>query len=331
MKYTLFFILFLFTFSVHAQNIVPNYSFEEKDSCPTNLNGSFYKYSLGCVSWGEAAGSVDYFNACDTSATSLGSVNPIVGVPDNIWGHQTAFEGFAYTGIVTYDSELTSYREYLIDSIPALEMDTPYLVSIEVSLADSSRFATDGLGVLFTTYGVPYCPSLGTIPNTPQVDYTSYGIITDTMNWTKLSGIFIPDSAYTTLTIGGFKNASNMHILGFNGNAHKLEPYNSYYYIDNVVVEKLSATASIASISKDNDVNIYPNPMTDHSTLLFNNRNHQNTILSIFNAQGQIVQQINDIHSDRIIIERNGLPSGFYYYQLRNPNKIITTGKLIIQ
>ena len=219
------------TFS-HAQNLVPNYSFEQDDSCPTNLNGNYYEYSLGCVSWGEVAGTSDYYNACDTAAASINRPCPVVGVPLNSLGFQAAYDGIAYAGIATYDSQVTSYREYIIDSIPALEIDTPYLVSIEVSLADSSRFATDGLGVLFTTYGKPYVPPFATISETPQIDYTSYGVISDTMHWTKLSGIFIPDSAYTSLTIGGFRDETHMTVVPFNNFPKKNTPPSSYYYID---------------------------------------------------------------------------------------------------
>src|SRR6185437_14325478 len=106
-------------------------------------------------------------------------------------------------------------KEYLFVNIPALALDTTYKVTIEVSLADSSRFATDGMGVLFTTYGSPDQYTDGTLNATPQIDYSNYGVITDTVHWVTLSSTFAADSPYTSMIIGGFKDASKMTISAF--------------------------------------------------------------------------------------------------------------------
>ena len=308
---------------------MPNYSFEEADSCPTNLNGNFYEYSLGCIGWGQAtAGTTDYYNGCDTAAASIGLRVPVVGIPNNTWGFQVAYEGVAYTGLAIYDDGLPAYKEYLIASIPALKIDTIYKVTIEVSLADSSRFATDAMGVLFTTYGSPDQYTNGTLVETSQIDYTSYGVISDTTNWVTLSATFMADSAYTSFIIGGFKNVAEMNIVDFN-EAHKTGASAAYYYIDNVVVEKLSTTG-IASINNINVAKVYPNPFTDHATLIFNNQARHNNTLTIFNVQGQVVQYTDNITTDKVSINRNGLPSGLYYYQLREANNIVARGKLMI-
>ena len=320
----------LFISFANAQNIVPNYSFEEADSCPTNFNQNNYMSSLGCVSWGQATtGNPDYYNACDTAAASIGQFTPIVGVPDNAWGHQFAYDGVAYTGVGVYEEGLPSYKEYLITEIPPLEIDTVYQVTIHLSLAVNSWFATDGMGVFFTTYGSPNQFTGGTLVESPQIDYTSYGVISDTANWTTLTGTFIADSAYTKLIIGVFKNANQMTISSVNENSKINSPKAAYYYLDAVIVEKLSST-SLAKININDGVKIYPNPFTDHTTMIFDNPNNQNYTLTIFNAQGFIVRKSTDITSNRLRIERNDLPSGFYYYQLANRDNIVANGKLII-
>ena len=228
-----------------------------------------------------------------------------------------------------YDSGLSYYKEYLITSIPALQTDTVYRVTINISLADSSRFATDGFGVLFTTYGSPNQFAIGTLVETPQIDYSSYGIISDTINWTTLSSVFIADSAYTNLIIGGFKNANDMNIIDLNS-SHKTTANAAYYYIDNIIVEKLSATGLI-STNENNNIIVYPNPFIDHATFLFDNQQHYCHTLTIFNMQGQIIKKMDNITNDRVTIEFNELASGFYYYQLRNANGIVGNGKLNIR
>jgi len=331
MKYLLIFSLILFTHSfLHAQNLVPNYSFEQADSCPIYLNDRNFEYSLGCVGWGQAnTNTSDYYNACDTYAISIGMLKPIVSVPYNIWGFQPAFDGVAYTGICMYDSTLNYYKEYLISNIPTLEIDTVYKVIIHVSLADSSQFATDAFGVLFTTYGSPNQYNNQTINIEPQIDYSNYGVISDTVNWKTLAGTFIADSEYKNIIIGGFKNYSKMNILDIN-NAHKTTANAAYYFVDDIIVEKLSTTGITSHITIAQPI-IYPNPFTDHATIIFSNQDQKNCSLTIFNSQSQVVEHIDNINSDRIRIERNGLPSGFYYYQLRNNNNIIANGKMIIE
>jgi hypothetical protein len=250
----------------------------------------------------------------------------MVGVPNNFIGNQQAYHGNAYVGINTYGATMPHYKEYLFRSIPALQIDSIYKVSIEVSLADSCEYATDGLGVLFTTYGSPNKFIAGTFSNKPQIDYTSYGIITDTVHWVTLSGTFIADSAYSYMIIGGLKDFGEMKVTAFNDSPANVH-INAYYYIDGVVVEKLSST-SINNINTD-DIHIYPNPFTDHAILQFNNPFGNNYTFTLFNAQGHVVQQMK-IRSDKTRIDRNNLPAGFYYYQLSNADNIVANGKLRI-
>jgi hypothetical protein len=318
--------LILAATALRAQNIVPNYSFEQADSCPTGLNNRFYKYSSGCIGWGQANNNTtDYYNGCDTAALSVGLQHPRAGVPYNVWGYQKAYDGVAYTGICMYYAHSNDYKEYLITTIPALSVDTVYKVSIAVSLADSSAFAVSGLGAFFSTYGSPNQINIGTLLETPQIDYSSYGIISDTAHWITLSGTFVADSAYTNIIIGGFKSSTNMSISTFNS----LSTTNAaYYYVDAVVVEKLSSTG-IANINSTDNVHIYPNPFTDHAILQFNNPFGDDYTITLFNAQGQVAQQI-QVSSDKTRIDRNNLPAGFYYYQLRNADNIVANGKLRI-
>jgi hypothetical protein len=333
MKYILFTLVFFagLFFGAHAQNIVPNYSFEVADSCPTDFNHHTYKYSLGCVGWGQATNATaDYFNACDTAAVSIGRTYPIVGVSNNFFGYQKAYQGLAYAGIYTYDSILFNYREYLITDIPALQKDTAYKVTIFVSLADSSRFATNGLGVFFSTYGSPGQFSGSNLHLIPQVDYFDKGIISDTANWTKLSGSFVADSAYTSLIIGCFKNDSELNFSAVNGAPLTNRRGTSYYYIDNVIVEKLSSS-SVFQIGPISHEKLYPNPFYNYATLFFDNRNNQTCKLEIYNVNGRLVRTIDAITTNRIRIERNDLPTGFYYYKLYVNNNILSVEKFIIQ
>ena len=59
--------------------------------------------------------------------------------------------------------------------------------------------------------------------------------------------------------------------------------------------------------------------------------NKKNHSLTIYDYQGKIVQNTNNITTDKIIIERKELSNGLYLFKLNTDEKIIATGKIIIK
>jgi hypothetical protein len=80
-----------------------------------------------------------------------------------------------------------------------------------------------------------------------------------------------------------------------------------------------------------NSFKLYPNPTTQFATLEFDNSKKENCILTLYNSIGQLVRTINDITSDKVIIERQSLTSGLYFFRLDNGKQTIAKGKLIIE
>ena len=301
-----------------GQNIVPNASFAVDSLCPLGLSELNY-----CEMWRSATqASPDYFNACDPVVYSAGA-------PANIFGYQSSADQ-AYAGIFAYIGAswtYPDYREYITTTIPALQTGAAYKVTVVVSLADSSLFAIDGLGVCFSVDPIS-SDSLSIIDRTPQVDYKSYGVMNDKTNWTSLTKNFIADSAYTHLTIGSFTLSSAMtrSICAY-GNTFDSA---AYYYIDSVAVEKISPSF-VRNVGNSNIVAIYPNPFTGHATLTFNNIPGELYRLDIYNFQGVAVAEIKDINTGEVRIDRADLPSGLYYYMLRGQSGFVANGKLMME
>ncbi len=94
--------------------------------------------------------------------------------------------------------------------------------------------------------------------------------------------------------------------------------------------------AGINEPSTTKGMNFYPNPFSEKTTLVLNEPfDTENTSFSIFNVMGQEVQRINipNIKQGKteVIINRNNLPAGLYFYKLmRNNTEQIYTGKLSI-
>ncbi|MBW7846010.1 MAG: T9SS type A sorting domain-containing protein [Bacteroidia bacterium] len=76
-------------------------------------------------------------------------------------------------------------------------------------------------------------------------------------------------------------------------------------------------------------INIFPNPFSTQTTLQ-TNMNFKNTTLNVYNFAGQTVKQIDNFAGQTILFNRDNLPNGLYYIQLKQDNNVIFTDKIII-
>ena len=314
-----------FTVVATAQNLAPNPGFEDYTVCPSTPNNPRGPI---CDSWQSGNGSSpDYYNPCSTGCQ---------GAPSNLEGYKTPYDGVAYAGMQalnTFDTWNYEYVEYIMAGIPALQKDTAYVVSINIALAGiQSNYAIAGFGVFFDTYGSPDTTTMENLKVTPQVDYTHYGIVSDTLHWTHLIDTFIADSAYKYMIIGNFKDKYHTDTLRVPGGPNPAW-HISYYYIDHVSVQKLSTyqSTAVGSMQVCKPVVVYPNPMTSSTTISFSNDGSGACTLALYNMQGQVVQHLDDIKTTSVTIERRDLPAGCYYYHLFNKTNIIGRGLITIE
>lgn len=83
--------------------------------------------------------------------------------------------------------------------------------------------------------------------------------------------------------------------------------------------------------SGQNNFKLYPNPTNKFATLEFDNSKKESCNLTIYNVFGQIVRTIKEITTDKVIIERQNLTNGLYFFRIDAESKTIATGKLIIE
>lgn len=76
---------------------------------------------------------------------------------------------------------------------------------------------------------------------------------------------------------------------------------------------------------------LYPNPTSTTATLEFDNSKKENCRLTLYNTIGQTLLFINDITSNKTVIERHNLTNGLYFFRLDTGAKTIASGKLIIE
>jgi len=271
-----------------------------------------------CKHWLNFGNSPDYFNACTP-----------LGLPNSNPGFQYAHTGNAYAGAIFFRrvnlASGPNYREPIgVELINPLLIGIKYYVSFFAVNAEVNfgSIASDKLGVNFYTYAFDSCchPPL---TNTAKV-YTD-SIITDTLNWVKVSGSFIADSAYQYLCISNFFNDNNTDTLSTSP-----FPTQAYYYIDDVCVTTDSLfnetwTGISQTETTQNSISIFPNP-TQGFIMLESPIPIQ--AYTLYNIYGQVICNVETKNTYSILIDLSNLSKGIYilstYSKLNtSTNKII--------
>lgn len=201
-------------------NLVTNGDFEATSSCPDNL-GQF----SNATTWSfyDTENNIpDLFSSCD--ATNA------VGVPANLYGNETAYDGSNYVGFSPINQNNPTQKQYLLGQVFPLTAGQIYCVKLQVSLADSARFATDQIGMalyngVFNTSVVP-------------LNNAEFSIINQKNGWLELATTFVADNAYDKLAIGNFDIYDTN--IGLVNIANPLDK--PYYYVDGVSITPLNIT-----------------------------------------------------------------------------------------
>ncbi len=85
----------------------------------------------------------------------------------------------------------------------------------------------------------------------------------------------------------------------------------------------------IVDISTQNTISIQPNPFHS-STIIQIKDNLKNGSMTLYNAYGQIVKQLNNLTGKSISINKDNLPSGVYFIRLTDENHLMTIEKVVI-
>ncbi len=242
-----------------GQNLVPNHSFEEYDTCRV-FNGVYYPDN-GPLGWFSAGDTPDFFMGC----LPYGSFN---ATPLSYWVFQYPQDEGNYAGVCTY-REFPEIREYfMVELIEPLVVGEEYHASFYASPGYGGPqpqlwLATSGIGMIFTTQ--PRQWEMGDPVSGPlnHAHVWSDAIITDTVGWTLVSGSFVADSAYRYVMLGNaFDNASTdtLHFAYYNWLPA------GYVVFDNVCVSADPDGCPMAVDVTERpryDVSVFPNPATE--------------------------------------------------------------------
>lgn len=216
-----------------AQNLVPNPSFELlADTCPCNIGFQGTAKPLYWEKWNQ---SPEYFHAC---VDPICSFDTLIDVPQNGFGFQYALDGEAYVGMAAYDG-WWDFREYVgCQLTDPLVVGTTYYLSFYTNVAMGGNYwaptwACNNMGMLFTMQ-----PNIWTDVDQPPFALRNYAhlhstaVISDTANWTLVTGSFVADSAYPYLVLGNFFSdelTDSVHMTPG-------PSLGAYYFVDGVCV-----------------------------------------------------------------------------------------------
>lgn len=241
----LFFITLIIPVIFNAQNLVPDSSFEV-------LKGGFL---TGC--WDNVADSKYWRNAVGTCDLKMeGKTNCDVGQPHS---------GKIYAGYGPFFSKekKRTYEAMETKLTAPLQKGKTYNISMYVRKRFGYHFSVDCISVFFycSSYsnGMKNILQMAKLYKNPEHD-----MLSDTVNWMLVSGIYQATGGETYFSIGGF--FPELFLLG-EGHASKMGDSTAYYHIDDVSV---SADNSIPLVKTDNKPVILKNVVfeTNKSVLL---------------------------------------------------------------
>lgn len=293
-----------------SQNLVPNSSFEDTISCPTSIS-QFNKVQF----WvNPTQASPDYFNACDPNPYNA-------NVPYTAFGFQNARTGSGIAGFYTGGPCLSpsGAREYIqIAFTNTLTAGKEYYTSFYVNLSDWARFATSKIGA-YISASAPTRSDMLNINATPQIENTQ-GFVTDTLNWTLISGTYTAQGGEKYITIGNFYDEINTDTLNMGLGSSGFSCH--YYFIDDVSVIDVESLGISPEIEKA--LKVYPVPC---STLL-NIETRLYGIGKLVDILGKEIKTFS-VEGDQTVNVVDLLP-GVYFLHL-NTEKGNFTRKIIVQ
>jgi outer membrane protein OmpA-like peptidoglycan-associated protein len=217
------------SFFLFSQNLVPNPSFEEKNT--TKTTGVWL-----IKNWSGASSSVgDYYYRNNTDKSS--------NVPTNEFGNQEPHIGNAYTGICI-KNDIVEYIE--AELIKPLVKGQEYKISIFISKADKRHSYVKEFGILFLPKKKSHFLHTG-INEKPDVVFVNENGYKNNNDWVELSETYVARGEEAVLVFGHFLHNEPD---GFHGKAH--------YYIDDVSItpvdeeEKKDTTQVVSTISDIN-------------------------------------------------------------------------------
>ena len=227
------FVLFCFAKQQGAQNLVPNWSFEQNIDCSTPV-------LRNAIDWCSVGNNCSYLYACEGNPHYQ---TPYQYLNSCVQSYQNGKSGQAYAAFSVFiiSSTLPHNKFAQVKLIDTLKSNKIYCVSFYLSLWNYSQYSTDKIGAVLTPTPFPCLPP-ATAPNytvtgvMPQIVSPAGVQLDNTLNWMEVSGTYTANGTEAYLTIGDFFLQSQHSIVqSYPTNCNAVADY----YLDDVSVEEV--------------------------------------------------------------------------------------------
>jgi gliding motility-associated-like protein len=234
-------------FPIHAQNLVPNPSFETHSQIPCT-----YSRLNNCTGWySPSAATPDAFTTLNDPScfVHLPLSTYTCAVSDCPMGYEYPRTGNFCAGLFTfadYGTNNQTYREYVQAPLTEpLQPGIQYCVEFWVSAGDSMGRFCNNIGACLSQ--LPISTSVyDVLPAVPQINEPN--MVRQYNGWYRIAGSFTPTTTLNFITIGNFYDQANTLYewipLVYNNSSYNL--LEAYYFIDDIsVVPNIAPTMTI--------------------------------------------------------------------------------------
>jgi hypothetical protein len=123
---------------------------------------------------------------------------------------------------------------------------------------------------------------------------------------------------------------------GYAGSSGKILELLCFYENDTLIYQNPDYESCFITTYADKNpfsnikVKIYPNPVTNKFILEVENIHVMNGVIEIFDLGGKNILKINLNKKNQVVLYKNNLSPGLYFYRLSNNDMFIVSGKIII-
>ncbi len=226
-----------FSFQISAQEVelVKNGSFELAETKTLKKVGGF--------SLVEDWNSGTYAQADLFSESAKGEV---VSVPRNAYGTQESIDGENYAGFRAYSKDSKKTRTYVSTQLTAqMEEDKNYCISINVSLADLSKYAVNSIGVLVTKNKSQKGDNKSIIDPSFQIKTKLNKVVNEREGWMTICGTYTAKGGEGAIVVGCFDKDDKLKIEKMKKPSGMLgvQTLDAYYYLENVSVTEVEVSS----------------------------------------------------------------------------------------
>jgi N-acetylneuraminic acid mutarotase len=278
----------------------------------TGLSNEFYKYSPANNTWTQISNAL-FSNPSDQTAFGINGKGYILDgttlleykPSTDSWATKAdcPITGWAITSFVIRNSAYVKVNNQMYEYKPTADEWIERAIFPGIITNGSAAFSVNNKGYIISGYSSFLNPVFSVMW---EYDPT-------TNSWTQM-----PDFPGTSRRFGVGFSINNKGYFGSGTNGTNMNDFWEY----NPTLKGLGTNENEIDF-----ISVFPKPANE--TVNFNLKIYENDyLLNIFDFTGKLIKSIH-VNQSNYQLERNNLPSGIYYYSLRNKEKVITNGSFI--